>query len=271
MDSYNPAFDWFSFGSDAMDLDNIEEYDGTHDFGTKYVQDLVYQKRIVSNDKCSSFCVFDSFHSDTEMSFEVDPGVYPPSDKPIHDEDMIDADVEDEYMAREMENIKSGPKPSLVCSNLSGSSYEILVHKRVNHSFAIPNAKCRDIDPSTLSRYLHHVRPKSSSEIIEEDLNDFAGLQSARFLGHRHTDMSSARGASEERRIYHKVVRVKRGSRYQSHITSMKVMQKEVGSEFLYNTILKMSENEELGLDGFSRIKLKQEMGIANWHRRHQG
>ncbi|EKJ77863.1 hypothetical protein FPSE_01956 [Fusarium pseudograminearum CS3096] len=238
-----------------MDLDNIEEYDGTHDFGT------------------NSFSVFDSFHSDTEMSFEVDPGVYPPSDKPIHDEDMIDADVEDEYMAREMEKIKSGPKPSLVCSNLSGSSYEILVHKRVNHSFAIPNAKCLDIDPSILSQYIHHVQPKSNSEIIEQDLDDSTGLQLAacKFLGHRRPDMSSARGASEESRIYHKAVRVKRGSRYQSHITSMKVMQKELGSEFLYNTILKMSENEELGLDGFSRIKLKQEMGIANWHRRHQG
>ncbi|QPC76928.1 hypothetical protein HYE68_007680 [Fusarium pseudograminearum] len=238
-----------------MDLDNIEEYDGTHDFGT------------------DSFCVFDSFRSDTEMSFGAEPGVCPPSDKPIHDEDMIDADAEDEYMAREMEKIKTGPKPSLACSHLSGSSYEILVHKRVNHSFAIPNAKCLDIEPSILSQYLHHVRPKSNWEIIEEDLNDFAGLQSAacKFLGHRRPDMSSARGASEESRIYHKAVRVKRGSRYQSHITSMKVMQKEVGSEFLHNTILKMSENEELGLDGVSQIKLKQEMDIANWHRRHQG
>lgn len=115
MDSFNRTFDCFSFGSDAMDLDNIEEYNGTHDFGTKYVQDLVYQKRIISTGKCSTFWNFDSFRSDTEMPFQAEPDsaepfdadismnfeVCPPSDKDIHDEDMIDADAEEEYMATE--------------------------------------------------------------------------------------------------------------------------------------------------------------------------
>ncbi|KAF5240905.1 hypothetical protein FAUST_4118 [Fusarium austroamericanum] len=229
-----------------MDLDNIEEYNGTHDFGT------------------NTFWNFDSFYSDTEMPFRAEPDsaepfnadismdfeVCPPSEKDIHDEDMIDADAEED-----------------------GSSYEILVHKRVNHSFAIPNAKCLDIDPSSLSRYFHHARPKSNSAIIEEDFNNFAGLQSAvgKFPSHRRQDMSYACGASEERRIYHKAVRVNRGLRYEAHIPSMKVMQKKRGSEFLCNIILKMNEDEELGLDGFSRIKLKQEMDIDESHRRHQG
>ncbi|PTD10814.1 hypothetical protein HYE67_010283 [Fusarium culmorum] len=229
-----------------MDVDNIEEYNGTHDFGK------------------NTFWDFDSFRFDTRMPFRAEPDsaepfdadismdfvVCPPSDKHIHDVDMIDADAEED-----------------------GSSYEILVHKRVNHSFAIPNAKCFDIDPSSLIWYLHHVGPKSNSAITEEDLNDFAGLQLdvCRFPGHRRQDMSSACGASEERRIYHKAVSVKRGSRYQSHIPSMKIMQKKLGSEFLYNAILKMNEDEELGLDGVSRIKLKQEMDIDDSHRRHQG
>lgn len=83
MDSYSRTFDGVSFGSDPMDLDNIEEYDGTHDFGTKYVQDLVYQKRIISTGKYSTFWDFGSFRSDTEMPFRAEPDSAEPFDADI--------------------------------------------------------------------------------------------------------------------------------------------------------------------------------------------
>ncbi|RGP61585.1 tri15-putative transcription factor [Fusarium sporotrichioides] len=261
MSSHYSTDIWYSFESDKTSLDTIEEH-----FGSSESKSDTYHLDPLSSDTEMSLGVdypsAEPFDFDIEMTF----GVNPNSSEPVKDEDLEDPDAEEEFLAREKEKLKSRLEPCLFCSHCSNSFDESLAHIKANHDFNIPDTSHLDIDTINLVRYLRHIRPNSHSTIVGVGLDDFAGPPStaSKFVNQEAPGNCFVRSASEARRIYLKALHMYRRRGHQAKNLRMRTIQDEVGSEFLYNTFLKMGVKERRGLNSDALVKLGREISAAN-------
>ncbi|KAL6921295.1 hypothetical protein FSST1_005321 [Fusarium sambucinum] len=231
-----------------MCIDTIEEHYKNSKSEPKYAHNLVHQEKIVSNDDCSA-CHIDSLSLDTEMSFAVDP----PSTE------SIDPDIEMAFEANthSVENIEGNDleipdaETCLFCVNGSNSFDESLIHMKANHNFNIPNKRHLNIEPVNLVECFRHLRLKDDSTTEGLGLDDFAGLPSAAFKtpNVRAPGTSFVHGTSEARRVYLRALRMYKEKHHSVKNPGMRVIQDDIGSEVLFNTLLEMSEKERWGLD----------------------
>ncbi|RGP78221.1 c2h2 finger domain containing [Fusarium longipes] len=221
---------------DGMSLSSVEDHADYTKSKPRQVQSFHWKDCIISN---SHFSLFhpDPFHLDIKRDLEHSTA-----------SSNISASWGDAFAkdpdAEELQ--------CLFCPYVSKSLQENLAHMEQEHSFAIPDSSHLCVGPVDLIKYFRHTNPKHYSLLNLQgtmlSLGDFAPLPPTAPKStnqrdpRRRRSTSPVRGVSKIRRDFRRYIR-ESGSPT-AFPRSSSVIRDEVGSEFLFNTMLKVSENK---------------------------
>jgi hypothetical protein len=258
--------DSFPLNSDKESFDSIKEQYENTEIKSRYVHNHLYKETVISNNY-HSFGTLDLPNHAADMTFEVQ---HNPAE-PLEDEALEDPDAEEELLAREKAKLEALLERCLFCPHGSKSFGECLAHMKKRHNFIIPDPTHLLINPINLIRYFRHIRPKNHSVFnLKTDLlsfDHFAGLPSTAFtfVNQRSSQprTSFRRGASEARRIYRRLMREDKTRSTPPSNWGIRAIRDDVGSEFLYSTMMRMSENQPRGLQRGVLARLRRELSFT--------